>query len=254
MSLESFTLSGADGKRIRGDRFAGHERQILFITGFLSQRWGTKSQALSQWCRDHGWGFCCYDARGFGESEGSFTDYTLADWVADARLVMQQLKDGPPMTIVGNSLGGWIAWMMGQEYEQVARLILIAPGFNMMAVRARSMSEERRHAWLTAGWMPWDDDEMHRRFPLAWKWVEESDAYWRSRFEPLRRIHTTLVHGLQDQVIAPQGSSEFVQDLLARDPAFPITLHLIPGDHRLSGTEQMDVLRRLLVEDGRGPG
>ncbi len=46
--LHSFELAGADGKLIRGDRSMGKDRQILFITGFLSKRWGNKSKALAQ--------------------------------------------------------------------------------------------------------------------------------------------------------------------------------------------------------------
>lgn len=247
-SLQAFQLLAADGKRVRGDRAEGTHRQILFITGFLSKRWGNKSKALAEWCREKDWGFCCYDVRGFGESEGSFTDYTLSDWIADARLVLEMLKDGPPVTIVGNSLGGWIAWLMARELAQVGRLILIAPAFNMMGVRARSISEERRHAWLTAGWMPWDDDEMHRDFPISWKWVEESEACWKTSFDRLRRVKTTILHGLQDTVILPQGSSRFVEQLLVRDPSFPVELNLIPGDHRLSGPEQVETFRRLVLE------
>jgi uncharacterized protein len=247
-SLHSFHLTAADGKLIRGDRAIGADRQVLFITGFLSKRWGNKSKALAQWCEERGWGFCCYDVRGFGESEGSFTDYTLSDWIADARLVAETLKNGPPIMIVGNSLGSWIAWMMAQEFTQIDRLVLIAPAFNMMGLRARSISEERRHAWLTAGWMPWDDDEMHRDFPIAWKWVEESEAYWKQRFDGLRRVKTTILHGLQDTVIVPQGSSQFVEELLARDPGFPIELQLIPGDHRLSGPEHVEILRRSVMD------
>jgi uncharacterized protein len=246
--LQPFQLPGPDGKVIRGDLAEGTDRQVLFITGFLSRRWGNKSTALAQWCQDKGWGFCCYDVRGFGDSDGSFTDYTLSDWIADARLVMTRMKPGPPITIVGNSLGSWIAWMMAQEFEQIQRLVLIAPAFNMMGVRARSISEDRRHAWLTAGWMPWDEDEAHREYPIAWKWVEESEAYWNGRFDHLRRVPTTILHGTEDQVILPQGSSEFVAELLARDPGFPMELQLIPGDHRLSSPEHMDRLRRSVME------
>ena len=262
-SLHPFELVAADGKIIRGDRAEGKNRQILFITGFLSKRWGNKSKALAEWCREKGWGFCCYDVRGFGDSGGTFTDYTLSDWIADARLVLKMLRDGPHLTrpsqapqdapltqvtIVGNSLGGWIAWMMAQEFQEIERLILVAPAFNMTGVRARSISEERRHAWLTAGWMPWDDEPVHKDWPLSWKWVEESDAYWKTSFDRLRPVKTTILHGLQDTVILPSGSSEFVEQLLSRDPAFPVELHLIPGDHRLSSPEQVERLRRLVLE------
>ena len=186
--LSLFELAAADGKLIRGDRSSGKDRQILFITGFLSKRWGNKSKALAEWCREKDWGFCCYDVRGFGDSGGTFTDYTLSDWIADARLVLNMLRDGPPITIIGNSLGGWIAWLMAQEFQEIERLILVAPAFNMMGVRVRSISEERRQAWQRNGWMPWDDEPAHKDWPLSWKWVEESDAYWKTSFDRLRPV------------------------------------------------------------------
>ena len=245
--LHSFELAGADGKLIRGDRSMGKDRQILFITGFLSKRWGNKSKALAQWCAEQGWGFCCYDVRGFGDSEGRFIDYTLSDWIADARLVLNRLKDGPPITIVGNSLGGWIAWLMAQECADIERLVLIAPAFNMMGLRAQSIAPERCHDWYTAGWMSWDDEPAHRDYPLAWKWVEESRDYWGRSFDRLRPVKTTILHGLQDTVILPQDSNQFAEQLLARDPSFPIELNLIPGDHRLSGPEHVERFRRLVI-------
>ena len=244
----SFELSAADGKMIRGDRTEGKDRQILFITDFLSKRWGNKSKALAQWCEEKGWGFCCYDVRGFGDSDGQFTDYTLSDWMADARAVLGLIKNGPPITIVGNSLGGWIAWLMAQEYPAVEKLVLIAPAFNMMGVRAKSIDPKRQHDWHTTGWKSWDDEPAHKDWPLSWKWVEESEAYWKTSFDRLRPVKTTILHGLQDTVILPSGSSEFVEQLLSRDPAFPIELDLIPGDHRLSSHEEVERFRRLVLE------
>ena len=249
MSLQPFELKGADGKMIRGDRAEGSGRQVLFITGFLSNRWGNKSKALAQWCDGAGWGFCCYDVRGFGDSEGKFTDYTLSDWIADARSLISVLEKSPePLTIVGNSLGGWIAWLMAQEREHIERLILIAPAFNMMGVRAKTIAPERRHSWQSGGWLPWDDDPLHREWPLSWKWVEESEAYWASSFERLRQVRTTILHGTGDTVILPDGSREFVNLVRRRDPAYPIELRLLDGDHRLSSPEHMESLRRLLFE------
>ncbi|HSF67447.1 MAG TPA: alpha/beta fold hydrolase [Nitrospiraceae bacterium] len=244
----SFELAAVDGKLIRGDRAEGSGRQILFITGFLSRRWGNKSKALSQWCQEKGWGFCCYDVRGFGDSEGRFTDYTLSDWLADARTVITTLQGGLPLTIVGNSLGGWIAWLMAKEFQEIERLILIAPAFNMMGVRAQSISPERRHEWRRAGWMPWDDELGHKDWPLSWKWVEESEAYWNTTFDKIRPVKTTILHGLQDTVILPKGSKKFVEQLLARNPAYPIELDLIHGDHRLSGPEHVERFHRLVHE------
>lgn len=248
MSMQPFQLHGLDGKLICGDRADGRDRQILFITGFLSKRWGNKSKALAQWCEEQGWGFCCYDVRGFGESEGKFTDYTLSDWIADARTVFTALKSDVPVTIVGNSLGSWIAWLMAQEFDIVDRLILIAPAFNMMGVRAAQISPERRQAWQSTGWMPWDDEPLHKDWPLSWKWVEESETYWQTTFDRLRPVQTTILHGVQDTVILPDGSREFARQLLDKAPTFPIDLNLIPGDHRLSSPEHMERFRQVVVQ------
>ena len=247
--MQPFDLTGSDGKRIKGNRVEGTGRQILFITGFLSKRWGNKSKALAQWCQEKGWGFCCYDVRGFGDSDGQFTDYTLSDWIADAHAVLESIKPGPPVTIVGNSLGSWIAWLIAQEFIIVEELILIAPAFNMMGERAKTISKERLHDWHTAGWMPWDDDPLHKDWPISWKWVEESEQYWAQTFEIVRQVKTTILHGEQDTVIPPEGSRGFINELHRRQPDFPLDLKLIPGDHRLSSPEHLELFRRLVMRE-----
>ena len=184
--------------------------------------------------------------RGFGDSDGRFIDYTLSDWIADARAVLDLIKSGPPITIVGNSFGGWIAWMMAQEFAAVEKLLLIAPAFDAIGVRARDIPAERRIRWRETGWMPWDDDPLHKDWPLSWKWVEESEAYWKTSFDRLRPVSTDILHGEQDDVILPGGSSQFVERLQSLAPSFPIELHLVPGDHRLSSPEHLDLFRTLV--------
>ncbi|MCW5786712.1 MAG: alpha/beta fold hydrolase [Nitrospira sp.] len=244
--MDPFTLTCADGTTLRGDRAIGKDRQCLFITGFLSKRWGNKSKALAQWCQDRGWGFCCFDFRGWGDSGGNWGDYRLLHWLEDAEAVTNLLAAGPPVTIVGNSLGGWLAWLVAQEQPVVEELILIAPAFNMMDLRAAQISEARRERWQATGSMPWDDEPLHREAPIPWHWVEDSQTLWRRRFTMPRRVKTTILHGLQDTVINPEGSWAFVQHVLSQDPEFPIELLLKTGDHRLSGPEHVETIRRLV--------
>ncbi len=244
--MESVTLTAADGKHIRVDRARGKDRQILFITGFLSKRWGNKSKALAQWCQERGWGFCCFDFRGWGDSDGKWGEYRLLQWLEDAEAVTSLLADGPPVTIVGNSLGGWLAWLVAQEQQTVEELILIAPAFNMMDVRAKQIPAERRERWQATGSMPWDDEPMHKDAPIPWQWVEDSRALWERRLRMPCRVKTTVLHGLQDTVIRPEGSWAFVQQILAQDPEFPIELLLKTGDHRLSSPEHLEIFCRLV--------
>ena len=64
-----------------------------------------------------------------------------------------------------------------------------------------------------------------------------------------RRVKTTILHGLQDAVIKPEGSWAFVQHVLSQDPGFPIELLLKTGDHRLSSPEHVETIRRLVVKE-----
>ena len=243
-----FELPGSDAKLIVGDHLSGQERQLLFITGFLSKRWGNKSKALVELCGKHQWGFCCFDFRGMGDSEGVFTDYTLNDWLNDARSVTQMLADGPPLTIIGSSLGGWFAWVLGQEFVHVRQLLLLNPAFNIMGKRAAEISPARRQQWKVTGRTPWSDDVVHRDFPLSWKWVEESEALWAKRFDQPRHVPTRILHGLQDEVILPKGSWEFTEHLLTQDLHYPIELLFKTGDHRFSSPANLQVFIDLAAQ------
>jgi hypothetical protein len=126
-----------------------------------------------------------------------------------------------------------------------------------MGERARTINPERRERWQSTGWMPWDDDLLHNDWPLSWKWVEESEACCSQSFDQMRRVKTTILHGLQDTVIPPAGSWRFVEEVLRRDQEFPIELWLKTGDHRLSGPEHLETLHRMvtgeLEENHAGP-
>jgi len=245
-----FEIFGTDLKLIVGDQIQGQNRQLFFITGFLSKRWGNKSKALAELCQERDWGFCCFDFRGNGDSQGTFADYTLCDWLDNARKVLRMMiAYGPPVTLIGSSLGGWLAWMLGQEFPQVQQIVLLAPAFNMMAKRAQDIPPLRREAWERTGWMPWADDVLHRDFPLSWQWVKESQTLWDHRFDLIRPLPTTIVHGLQDTVILPHGSWDFTDDLLRHDPHYPIELLLKTGDHRFSTPSNLTTFLELAAKD-----
>ena len=137
---------------------------------------------------------------------------------------------------------------MAQEFQEIERLILIAPAFNMMGVRAKSISR------TAPSLAPCRLDALGRRARCTkigrshGNGSRRAKPIGRSSFDRLRPVNTTILHGLQDTVILPSGSSEFVEELLARDPAYPIELDLIPGDHRLSSPEHVERFHRLVLD------
>jgi hypothetical protein len=88
---------------------------------------------------------------------------------------------------------------------------------------------------------------MHREAPIPWHWVEDSQALWSRRLTMPRRVKTTILHGLQDAVIKPDGSWAFVQQVLSHDPEFPIEVLFKTGDHRLSSPDHLETFRQLVT-------
>ena len=136
---------------------------------------------------------------------GDVTDYTLSDWIADARLVLDIIKSGPPITIVGNSLGGWIAWLMAQECAEIERLILIAPAFNMMGVRARSISPNDDMPGIAPAGCPGTTTRSQGLAALV-EMGRGKRSLLEDQLRPLRPVKTTILHGLQDTVILPRAA------------------------------------------------
>ena len=66
------------------------------------------------------------------------------------------------------------------------------------------------------------------------------------QFDITRHVKTTILHGQDDIVISPDGSRRFADELRRRDPSFPLDLQLIPGDHRLSSPEHLELFHRLV--------
>ena len=66
----------------------------------------------------------------------------------------------------------------------------------------------------------WDDDPCTRRRRFPGIGSRTRQALWRRRLTMPRRVKTTILHGLQDTVIKPEGSWAFVQHVLSQDPGF----------------------------------
>lgn len=73
-----------------------------------------------------------FDYRGCGESEGEFSDFTIKDYIGDARLAIKRfvnkvkLMDKNNISVIGLSMGGIIASYIAAEFEFVKKLILIS--------------------------------------------------------------------------------------------------------------------------------
>jgi pimeloyl-ACP methyl ester carboxylesterase len=115
-----------DGFSIRYDEYGkDNPRHILFIHGLGSSSivWRDIPQALSE--RFH---TICVDLMGFGGSDKPLLNYTISYFSQFVKSFLKQIgiNDSDKVTIIGHSLGGYIAAEYAIENkEQIEKLVLI---------------------------------------------------------------------------------------------------------------------------------
>ena len=120
-------LDRADGPRLAWRFVDGAGPVIVFLPGYMSDMLGGKAQALADWAAPAGRAMLRLDYAGNGESEGAFEDGTLASWRDDALAVIEAIVPGRPILLVGSSMGGWIALLLGEVLgPRLAGLVGIA--------------------------------------------------------------------------------------------------------------------------------
>ena len=103
------------------------KKTVVFLHGLFSDKRGTKSQYLANYCRKKNYSFLCFDFRGHGMSSGNFTDYGVGDWYKDLCNVIKSLKINN-IILIGSSMGGWVAMLYALRFpKKVKKLIGIAP-------------------------------------------------------------------------------------------------------------------------------
>lgn len=119
-------VTRADGARLAFRRVRGKGPVLVFLPGYMSDMQGSKALALEAWAIKRGRAMLRLDYAGCGESEGAFTDGTLAMWRDDVVLIIELIERGP-VVLVGSSMGGWLMLLVALALgSQVKGLVGIA--------------------------------------------------------------------------------------------------------------------------------
>lgn len=206
----------------------GRGPTLLFLPGYASDMTGTKALAVEAWAKAHGRACVRFDYSGCGASPGRFEDGTLEMWRDDALAIVDELVEGP-VTLVGSSMGGWIALMVAlARPDRVAGLVGIAaaPDFTSWGFTQEEKSELARTGRL------------ERPSPYSDQPTVTTRAFWESG-EALRVMWPNiaidcpvrLIHGQEDADVPWELSVELARTIRSADVQ---TILVKGGDHRLS--------------------
>lgn len=130
------------------------------------------------------------------------------------------------ITLLGSSMGGYLAALYAENQPRVVRLVLLAPAFRFVTRYAQRISEMEMNDWKNNGYLDvyhYGYGEMRR---LHYGIIEDARHY--DRMELRRKLPTLVIHGLHDDTVPYQLSIDY----LGSNP--DARLYLLPSDHGMS--------------------
>lgn len=239
-------LTTPQGRTLAYERVPGKAPGVVFLGGFKSDMTGTKAQFLDSWARERGRAFLRFDYSGHGQSGGDFLDGTIGDWADDARAAIEALTEGPQL-LVGSSMGGWIALLLGKTTpERVAALVGIAaaPDFTEDGMWS-DFTQEQRAALLADGQIELPSDYDDDPYIITRKLIEDGRTHLVLRRPLALPFPVRLLQGSADTDVPPSVALRLFDHAESPD----LRLTLVKGaDHRFSDPDCLALLARTLDE------
>lgn len=243
IAIQTNILTRPNGSTIAYQSVEGTGIGLVFLHGLHSDKSGTKSHHLMEYCRKVGHPFLALDMYGHGDSSGNFEDGTISQWTEDVIDVMDQVCPQPQI-LIGSSMGGWVMLRVAQQHpDRVAGLIGIAaaPDFTEDLMWAKMSAAERKEL-TRSGFIASPSEYGDEPYRISLGLIEDGrkNLVLRSPLEIDRPVH--LIHGQQDSDV-PWQTALRLQDNLTSSRVL-VTL-LADGDHRLSRGTDLDLLERV---------
>lgn len=233
-------LTRDDGATIAYWHIPGESPGVVFLHGLNSDKGGTKSLALMDFCRRQGRSYLAMDMFGHGESSGDFVNGTISRWTDDVVDILSRTLTEPQI-LVGSSMGGWVMLLVAKRLPSlVSGLIGIAaaPDFTEDLMWASMSSQDREHI-TTLGHVELPSDYSDEPYIISYNLIEDGRKNLVLR-APLSIIQPViLLHGQHDTDV-PWRTSLDLQKMLQSER---VTVTLVKdGDHRLSRPQDLALL------------
>jgi pimeloyl-ACP methyl ester carboxylesterase len=171
--------------------------RILYLHGFASG----PSSSKARFFRDQ-----LYSAGATVEipdlAAGDFEHLTLTGQLA----VIEKAARGEPVSLMGSSMGGYLAALYAQRHLEVARVVLLAPAFRFARRWQERYGHEAMEQWRRSGTVEVYHYAENRQRSLAYDLVTDAE-----RYEDYPNFHqpALIFHGAHDDVVPAAYSTEF---------------------------------------------
>ncbi|HLH40845.1 MAG TPA: YqiA/YcfP family alpha/beta fold hydrolase [Bryobacteraceae bacterium] len=196
--------------------------RVVYLHGFASSPASTKAQYFQRRFAEHG--IRCDVLR---LDCGDFRSLTITGQLQ----VIDQAVRGEAVTLLGSSLGGYLAALYAVRHKNVQRMVLLAPALQFPTRWRNRFSAAEFDEWRKTGARLFYHYGDKADRPLGFQFVEDALQY---ENEPDFEQPALILHGSRDDVVPVEVSEQFA----AAHPN--VELKIVPSGHEM--TDVLDLL------------
>jgi uncharacterized protein len=189
--------------------------RIVYLHGFASGPTSKKAQFFRARFAQLGIGLDIPDL-----ADGQFERLTITGQLG----VIERACGGEPVTLIGSSMGGYLAALFAARHAEVEKLVLMAPAFCLSTRWPQTLGQATMDEWQRSGVLKVFHYGEGRTVELGYQLIEDGRRY--EDYPEVARP-TLIFHGTNDTVVPPDLSVQFAR----RYPQ--AQLHLMESDHEL---------------------
>jgi len=220
---------------------------VVFLHGLFSSMAGGKAIMLEELALKLDFPFVRFDFTACGESSGDPSEVSMTVWKNDALAVIDKLTEGP-VVVVGSSLGGWLMLLVALErLHRIQGLVGVASAPDFLIKRIDNLSAEAKAYFERYGSLKYPDPK-EGPYTITKHMYDDALQHRVLVGDALRDVtcKVRLIHGQRDDAV-PWNVSLELSDRLTGCNDIDIVLRK-NGEHRMSLNEDLELIKRTVVE------
>jgi uncharacterized protein len=153
-------------------------------------------------------------------AEGNFRGLTITGQLR----VVERVNRGEPVTLIGSSMGGYLAALYAARHAEVQRIVLMAPAFCFLKRWTATLGPAALEKWRESESLEVFHYGEGRSTPLGYQLIEDAGQY---EDYPDVSQPVLIFHGKNDAAVPVEFSEEFSR----KHPQ--AKLHVFDSDHEL---------------------
>ena len=221
---------------------------FLYIHGYADNMKEAKSMKIEEISKKNNIDLVKLDLLGHGQSSGKRIEMIMDDWYNCCKIIIEKIiiPTNKKIVFIGSSLGGWLSYILGEEYKDKTKAIVGIAGaadFFSEIIEPLIKEEDKNKEFVYE--MVYDSGVPSGDF-ISKKLIENSKKYNMLKREKINiKCPIRLIHGLIDPVVPFQISIKFAQLVESEDVKLFLEKKM---NHDLTKPNNLNALEKVINE------